>query len=102
MNTGIILAVAFGQAFAGTLIMFAVSALAIQKQRKAVLGWQKTLLYFAIALMIMTVINAFLFFSNPSLLTSNETSAFSIFHGFVLPLLVCVGTLLLLWKPQAS
>lgn len=102
MNNGFVFGAAFGSAFAGTLIMFAVSALAIQNQKKAKLGWQKTLLYFAIALATMTAINSFRFFANPSLLKSNETSLRSLFCDFGLPLIVSVGTLLWLWKPKNS
>jgi hypothetical protein len=102
MNTGFVLGAAFGQSFAGVLIMFALSALALQSQRKAKLGWKKTLLFFLIALAVLTAINIALFFSNPSLLTNNEESVFGIFHTFGLPLIVSAGTLLLLWKPNSS
>lgn len=102
MNASFVLGAAFGQAFAMTLIMFALSALAIQSQRKAKLGWQKTLTLFVIAVAIMTVINAILFFAVPSLLTSKEESTLSIVQTFILPLIVSAGTLLMLWKPKAS
>lgn len=100
MNAGFLLGSAFGGAFAMTLIMFALCAVAIQHQRKAKLGWQKTLMFFVIALIIMTAINLVLFISDPSLLTSNEESALSIIQTFIFPLIVSAGTLLLLWKPK--
>lgn len=102
MNTGFLLGTAFGGAFASTLLMFIISALAIQGQRKAKLGWQKTLLFFVVSVAIVTAINVVIFTFNPSLITSAEMSALSIFLEFVIPLLVSIGTLLLLWKPKAS
>jgi len=102
MNASFVLGAAFGQAFAMTLIMFALSALAIQSQRKAKLGWKNTLTLFVVAEAVMTAINAMLFFSVPSLLTGKEESALSTVQTFVLPLIVSAGTLLLLWKPKAS
>jgi FtsH-binding integral membrane protein len=102
MNASFVLGAALGQAFAATLITFALSALAIQNQRKAKLGWQKTVTLFVIAVAIMTVINVVLFFSAPSLLTSKEESTLSIVQSLILPLTVSVGTLLLLWKPKVS
>ncbi len=101
MNTGYVLGAAFGQAFAMTLIMFALCALAIQSQRKAKLGWQKTLVFFSIAWAIMTIVNAILFFSAPSLLTSKEDSILSIVQTFVLPLIVSAGTLLFAMEAQS-
>lgn len=100
MDFGFVLGSAFGGAFAMTLIMFTLCAVAIQSQRKAKLGWQKTLFLFAVSLTIMTAINLALFISTPSLLTDNEDSALSIIQTFILPLIVCAGTLLLLWKPK--
>lgn len=102
MNAGFVLGAALGQSFAGTLIMFALCALAIQSQRKAKLGWQKTLTLFAIALSIMTAVNALIFFSEPSLITSNDESVWSVLQSYVLPLIVSAGTLLLLWKPKTA
>lgn len=100
MNTGYVLGAAFGQAFVMILIMFSLCAIAIQGQRKVKLGWQNTLIFFTIALAIMTAINSFIFFSMPSLLTSGEESLLSIVQSYVLPLIVSAGTLLLLWKPK--
>lgn len=99
MNIGFVLGAAVGQAFAMTLIMFALSALAVQGSRKAKLGWKKTLSLFLVAMGIMTLINAAFFFVVPSLLTSKEESTLSIVQTFILPLIVSIGTLLLLWKP---
>ena len=100
MNVGYVLGAAFGSAIGPTLLMFGLSALAIQNHRKAKLGWGRALAFFIVAVLVGTAVNAVLYFSSPSLLTSSDFSAFDILQIFVLPLVVSVATLLLLWKPK--
>lgn len=82
------------------LLWFPLSALAIQSQRKAKLGWKNALIYFLIAIGVMALINIAILLIQPSLLTSSDTNYFSLFHTMGLPLLVSIGTLMLFWKPK--
>jgi drug/metabolite transporter (DMT)-like permease len=100
MNIGYVLGAAFGSAIGPTLLMFGLSALAIQNHRKAKLGWWRTLALFVVAVLVGTAMNPVLYFFNPSLLTSTEFSTLDILQIFVIPLLVSVATILLLWKPK--
>lgn len=102
MNYGAIFGFAVGQAFAGTLIMFALCALALQSQRKAKLGWKRTFFYFVISLAIMASLNIVIFLVWPAQRMGGETGYFGIFQMFVLPFLVSAATLLLLWKPKLT
>lgn len=100
MNTGYVLGSALGEAIGPTLLMFGLSALALQHERKTKMGWARALSLFIVAVLLCAVANVVMFFSVPALLTDTGVTAWGLVQIFVLPLLVSMMTIQLFWPRQ--
>jgi hypothetical protein len=101
MNTGYVLGAALGEAIVPTLLMFSLSALGLQHERKARMGWARVLSLFVVAVLLCALANAIMFFSVPTLLTDSGVTAWGLVQIFVMPLLISVLTIQLLWPRQS-
>lgn len=102
MNIGYVLGAALGEAIVPTLLMFGLSALALQHECKAKMGWARALSLFVVAVLLCAVANAVMFLSVPALLTDTGITAWGFVQSFVLPLLISVLTIQLLWPREPT